>query len=117
MAENSRGIQLIPGKMLCRNCKVKWETEEEALLKTDQEGTGSQNNICTPSQSCVSVAASDYEIDLAIEHLNKCFPSIGQSPLNRKKLSKKRYAEDKITNLSAVIKKKIRLISPKNKLK
>eukprot|EP00731_Ephydatia_muelleri_P006911 Em0003g1159a len=95
-------VTLVPGQKICSGCRIKLIQRQIPLNSIDEVDMG------TSWEPRSSGSDDGDERDLSTD-LSSLLVSLGQSPIDRTKLGRKRYCEDKVKENEQGIRKKLKL--------
>ena len=95
-------VTLVPGQKICSGCRIKLIQRQIPLNSIDEVDMG------TSWEPRSSGSDDGDERDLSTD-LSSLLVSLGQSPIDRTKLGRKRYCEDKVKEIEQGIRKKLKL--------
>ena len=93
---------MVPYQKICSGCRIKLTQRQITLNNIDEEDKG------TSWEPRSSGSNDGDEWDLSTD-LSSLLVSLGQSPIDQTKLGRKRYCEDKVTEIEQGIRKKLKL--------
>ena len=109
-AKEHSDLILIPGKKICTPCRKKISQGQASHQADSEEENGNTMLDAVPSEQSQEFEAFEFESPTAdISLVNESLSSLGESPLDARKLTQKRYPEDKLTRINDTLRKKLRM--------
>ena len=106
LAKQYSNIDLIPGQKLCTQCRKHLPSWRAPVVSDDE--------LCDDNERASDDDDFQMSSSAAVQELNTSLAALGESPIVKKRLTARNYANEKIKKVSNTIRKRLRLEDDKD---